>query len=548
MIYPTDKVKLEFGIPWPGFDRKDYGKMTGEQLIQDYYTKKRIEEAALSDPVKFGWTLESWREFFDEFQNYHTHVLLGGNRSAKSTCIARTFIHLLESIPEARLRAYHVSDAKSITEQQEYIWQALPKKYKDLSGKRDSRFSTTYSQKNGFVSNKLILPPQPGYARGSEIIFGTYQQYRNDPQVVEGWWAHAIWCDEEAPHMMFMRMLTRLYDAKGKMILSFTTIQGWSALVADILGKTRTLRKRAAPLLGNREIPVAQESVNRPGTRIYYLWTDDNPFIPHETTKRMMGRPEAEILAVAYGIPTRSATTKFPQFNKQVHVLKDEKLPWNLPQDDPGFARKESFTLYQSIDPAGSKPWYIIWAAVARDGTIIVYRDWPDIAYGNWGEPSSDQEGTKGEAMKPNGYGIFDYVETMQQLEDGEEIFERIIDPRMGVARTPGKDGATSIQSELEQQGITVFPAPALDIEHGIQLINDRLAYNEEKPVDSVNHPRMYFSASCEQTIQCLENYTGCSRTEVWKEAPDVLRYLLETGAYYVEKRAMQDSGATFSY
>ena len=147
-----------------------------------------------------------------------------------------------------------------------------------MSGKKSGTFSTTYSQRNGFVGDKLILPPQEGCSRGSELIFGNYQQYRNDPQVVEGWWAHGVWCDEECPQKMFERLLTRVFDVRGRLILSFTTIQGWSALVADVLGKTKTLKRRYSQLL-NREIPVAQESLTRKSTRIYYFWTEDNPFM-----------------------------------------------------------------------------------------------------------------------------------------------------------------------------------------------------------------------------------------------------------------------------
>lgn len=482
-----------------------------------------------------------------EWRNYHTHVILGGNRSSKSTFVARLLLLLLDLIPECRLRAFHTSTARSITEQQSFIWEALPKKYKDLAGKKSGTYSTTFTQRNGFVGDKLILPPKPGCSRGSELIFGNYQQYRNDPQVVEGWWAHAIWCDEEAPQKMFERMLTRLYDVRGRMILSFTTIQGWSALVADILGKTKTLRKRYSDLVG-RDIQIAQESLTRKNTRIYYFWTQDNPFIPPETIERMRGRPEAEILAVAHGIPTRSSTTKFPRFNDRVHVVKDEDLPWKRADKD-----KEpvtNFTFYHVIDPSGKKPWFMCWAAVARDGTIYVYRDYPDIGAGPWGEPSEKEEGSPGSGMRPNGFGIYDYVDAIKDLEEEDkvEVFERIIDPRLGNSTIPGREGATSIVSELEAAGLIVQSAPGLEVNHGLSLISDRLSYNEAEPVGAMNHPQMYFSSNCEQLIECFKNYTGCSRTEVWKDGIDVVRYLLETGADFVEAKDLQDSGKTFSY
>lgn len=481
-----------------------------------------------------------------EWDKYSTHVILGGNRSSKSTFVARLLVFLLDAIPECRIRAYHISAARSITDQQSFIWEALPKRYKDLAGKKSGTYSTTFTQRNGFVGDKLILPPQKGFTRGSELIFGNYSQYRQDAQVVEGFWAHSVWCDEECPQKMFERLLTRTFDVRGRLILSFTTIQGWSALVADVLGRTKTLRRRYSDLLG-REIPVAQESQTRKQTRIYYFWTQDNPFIPPETIERFRGRPESEVLAVAHGIPTRSSTTKFPKFSDQVHVIKDADLPWKRAKDPEALS---NFTIYHVVDPSGKKPWFMMWAAVGRDGTTYVYRDWPDIGAGSWGEPSEKEEGTPGPAMRPNGFGIYDYVDTIKDLEseDGVDVFERIIDPRLGASTIPGKQGATSIISELQDAGMVMISAPGLDIDHGISLISGKLAYDEGKPIGVTNHPGLYFSSNCEQLIECFRNYTGCARTEVWKDGIDVVRYLLESGCDYIEPAGMNESGKTFSY
>lgn len=541
----VDTLPIDFGIPYPWYERKDY-LLHPEDLERDHANKVRIETLKNEDPVAFGYRLDAWKTVMEEWGNYHTHVILGGNRSSKSTFMARLFVFLLETIPEARLNAYHISEARSIADQQSYIWEALPQRYKDLSNKKSGTYSTTFTQKNGFSGNKLILPPQPGCFRGSQLVFGTYAQYRNDPQVVESFWAHAIWGDEEMPQKMFERLLTRILDVRGRLFLSFTTIQGWSALIADVLGRTKTLKRRRSDLLG-REIPVAQESLTRKGTRIHYFWTQDNPFIPSDTIERMRGRPEAEILAIAHGIPTRSSTTKFPKFSDQIHVIKDDELPWKRANDPEP---RSHFTFYQVIDPAGKKPWFMIWAAVSMDNTIYVYRDWPDIGYGPWGEPSERPDGSPGPAMKPNGFGIYDYVDEIKKLEteDGVDVFERVIDPRLGNATIPGKEGATSIVSELQDAELNVIPAPGLDENHGLSLISGRLSYQEDKEIGIMNHPRLYISGNCEQLIECFRNYTGVSRNEVWKDGVDVVRYLLEHGADYIHPQNSQDYGKTFSY
>jgi len=517
----------------------------GEDLAY-YAAKTMVEHNQQIDAMEWGWVLPSWKAIMDDWSNIGTQVVLGGNRSSKSVCLSRICMWALMTIPEARIRVYHVNETKSITEQQQLVWEALPKRYKEGGKRKGVNFSMQFSQKNGFAGNKLILPPQPGYSRGSEMIFSNYQSYRNDPQVVEGWWAHVVWCDEEVPQKMFERLLTRLYDVRGRMFLTFTTIQGWSPLVNDLLGKTKTLEKRKAPLLKDREIPVLQESLNRADTRIRYLWTQDNHFIPGDTTSRLIGRPENEILSVAYGIPSKPSCSPFPRFDRDVHVIKDDEMPWKRENE---YEDPIKYTRYLVLDPAGSKPWFCVWFAVSSNGIIYVYREWPDISWGVWAEPGDDaQIGKPGPAQKPNGWGIDEYHEMIKNEEGEEDIFERLIDPRMGAALTPKVGGSTSIITEMDDLGMTFIPAPGLTKEHGEQLINDALAYDTSKPIGALNHPKLYISDKCENLIECLMNYPANARQDCsFKDPVDCVRYGLEAGLDYIDANGNK-SGRTFSY
>jgi phage terminase large subunit-like protein len=544
----TNEIRPEFGLPWQRRfeDPGEYENWTDEDVVTDAENKALVERNGLIDPIQFGWTLESWREVLENWQAYGTHCIFGGNRASKSVFCARLMVHLLQTIPECRLRCYHVNEEKSIAEQQAHIWEALPERFKNLPKRKGTAHSIQYTQQNGFVGGKLIVPPLPGCRRGGELIFGTYAQYQNDPQCVEGWWAHAIWGDEEMPLKMYERLLTRLYDTRGRLVLSFTTIQGWSPLVADIIGKVKTLRKRKSELL-RREIPVAQESLSRKSTRIYYFWTQDNPWIPPDTIDNLRGRPVEEILSVAHGIPTKPALSKFPKFDDTIHVIPHDSLPWLRPRKDD--EPEMEFTRYHVIDPSGRKPWAMLWAAVDAAGKIYIYREYPDIGYGSWGEQSEKPEGKAGPAQKPNGFGIMDYVDMIKTAEDTEEMFERLIDPRLGAATTQAKEGATSIISELDEAGLTYLAAPGLHIDHGLSLINDRLSYDTNAPVSAMNSPHLFISDRCENLIECLKNYTGAGgNDEVWKDFIDCVRYLLENGADFVSRSDLQGQGRTFSY
>ena len=537
-VFYADEYVPDFGVPWPDIDPR---RLSDEELREHVAARLRIEEAAKVDPVTFGWTLPSWQSVMANWPNYNKHCILGGNRAGKTSFAARLIVDAAIRIPEAKIRCWHVNEEKSIAEQQALVWDSLPARFKEMGRKKGVNFSIQYSQKNGFTGSKLILPPLPGYSKGSEIQFNFYQQYRNDAQIAEGWSSHLIWCDEECPQKLFETLQYRIVDLNGRILLTFTTLNGWTPLVADICARKKVLSKRYSKLL-DKEIPYEEESLSRAGMRLYYFWTEDNPFIP---TKQFLSdlktRPVEEKLARAHGIPTKAATSKFPKFDESVHIL--EKMPWQEDPDD-----RKSYTRYMVVDPAGNKPWFIIWAAIDAANKVFIYREWPDESYGMWAEPAETPEGKPGQAQKPLGYGIDDYVEVMQEVEQNDEIFERLIDPRMSQAKTPSRDGATTLLTELEDAGYTFIPAPGIDIEDGIALINDRLSYDTTQPISSNNSPKLYISASCVNVIDAFKNYSGYSREESWKDPIDCIRYLLVSGACHADSEGIVDTGKTFSY
>lgn len=547
----TDSVdpSVGFGVDWCIPSMEEMEGMTQEQLMDLWKAKQLVEEGQRQDMLQWGWVMPAWREVLGDFRDSRIQVLLGGNRSGKSTFLSRLMVRLAEMIPEAKIRCFHVNEEKSIAEQQALIWEALPAKYKNMGKRKGLNYSVAYSQKNGFTGGKLILPPVKGYSRGSEIIFQNYQQYRNDPQIAEGWWAHAIWGDEELPQKLFETLQYRIVDVRGKIFLSFTTLQGWTPLVADLLTKTRDVRRRYSTLL-KRELPVVQDCLTRQGCRIYYLWTTDNPFVPADDfVKSLAGRPEPEVLARAHGIPTKANASPFPLFDEKVHIVKADALPWKRPQKrttDGKLLPEDQFTRYMAIDPAGAKSWFILWAAVDAANRVWVYREWPAAV---WGEPGDNDDGKAGPGMRPNGFGISDYVRTITALEDGERIFERYIDPRMSQAEMPTMDGSTNILTELNDAGMHILPAPGLQIDHGLSLINEKLSYNRDMPLSVTNTPHLFISEECQNLIDAIKNLpANANRNCVWKDPIDVLRYLLESGIEYVSEEMLRNDSRTFSY
>ena len=537
----ADHYKPDFGIDWiPVAGPEQLAKLSHAQLAKYAEARRFADLRADQNPVGAGWVLPSWRGVMDAWQKYNIIVILGGIRSAKSTLASRLCVWGAANIPQAEVRCYHVNEDRSVEDQQRFIWDALPMEMRALNTKKGMYHSIQYSQKNGFTDNICILPPLPGARRGGTIKFGNYRQYQQDAQVTEGFKSHVIWCDEQLPTKMFETLIYRTTDYHGRIILTFTTLTGWTSLIQDILGKTRTIEKRYAPL-AKRELPVIQESLSRPGTGIFYLWTEDNPFIDAEEFRsKVKSRPMEEILARAYGIPSKSISGAFPAFNKEVNVIPHDQLPWIK---NPAY----KVTRYMAIDPAGSKNWFMLWLAVDAAGTWWIYREWPDD--GDWALPGNTVEGKAGPAQAGTRKGIKDYIELMKHAEDGEVIFERFIDPRLGAAEKQSQEGATTIISDLDDNDFHVIPAPGVDIENGLQLIGNKLAFDESKPRDSVNTPHLYVSDRCVNLIFSMTEYTGKGGSnEATKDPVDCLRYIAVSNPEFMENAPKHDVGRTGVY
>ena len=537
----ADDFTPDFGLEYrPILPREELETWDTERLYQYYSVRKERDEAATKNPIGDGWTLPMWTLVMQNWHKYKNFIILGGNRSSKSMLASRLCVWAAGTIPNAEVRCYHVNEDRSIEDQQRMIYDALPVSIKNLPTKKGPFHSLQYSQKNGFTDNICILPPIQGSLRGGTIKFGNYRQYQQDSQVAEGFKSHLIWCDEEAPQKFFETLQYRTIDYHGRIFLTFTTLTGWTPTVQDILGKTRTLQKRFAPLVG-RDLPIMQESLSRPGTVIFYLWTSDNWFIDtRDFQTKIKGRPKDEILARAYGIPTKSVTSVFPGFTKEINVIEHDKLPWIKDS-------KYQTTRFMAVDPAGSKNWFMLWVAVDAGGTWWVYREWPD--YDDWALPGNTLEGKPGPAQKGSKRGIKDYVELIKASEGTEEIYERYIDPRLGAAEKQSQDGATTIISDLDECDMTFIPAPGVEIENGLQLINNLLAYDDTKPIDSLNAPKLYISDRCQNLIFAMQEYTAQGgQKENCKDPIDVLRYLCCAGCDFIEETKVGHDNRSFSY
>lgn len=551
----TDEVKPDFGVPWPKEFRWEKGELKSglspleasdlletnparADLLKDLLENQ--PEGESRDPVGWGWTLDSWRRIFDTWEEDKIIVLFGGNRSTKTTFASRLLVWLLMNVPEAELRSFHVTEDRSIEDTQRLVYESLPLAFRDMQKKRSAKHSLTYSAKNGFTDGKLILPPQEGAKRGSYLRFNNYRQFLQDAQIIEGMTAHCIHLEEECPARLFETLLARVADYHGKIIMTFTTLQGWTDLVNGLLHDAKTVRTRYSEYLG-MDLPVEQLSANWEGCRIHYLWSEDNPFFNWEELRKSYDKQTLEVkLARLYGVPKKTYHNRFPKFNPHVNVVKEDEMPWVRDPD-------ANVTRYMICDPAGSKPWVMVWVAVDEDDRWWVYREWPDSTMGPWALPHTNNQGKPvgklGPGAKPLGMGYQDYADLITEMEDEEEIFERLVDPRFGKATLRTMDGETNMVREMTKVGIFFRPAPALDIDHGLQKINDLLSWDDAEPLTDDNRPSFYVSERCDNVRYAMTEYNGTSREEACKDWPDCLRYGAVTPLVYVGSGELSVAG-----
>lgn len=489
--------------------------MEAADLVELHRIYHEAIENAEKDPYHYGFRLPHWEKAEEQLKEVNEILALGGNRSGKTSWGSYCVVKAAVENPGSEIFCFAQTSEVSIRQQQSAVWGWLPAELRMKQTSSNAYIS--YTKKNGFTDNSLILP------NGSQIIFKTYSQYQNNSTILEGaelgsrnpqWHNIGVWVDEyllgpELINTLRFRLATR----DSKMLVTFTPIDGWTEVIKEYLDGAKTIESREAELLKGEVVPYVQRS-KKHNASVHYFHSQDNPFGGYERIKdTLIGKPREEILIRAYGVPMKSHATKFPKFNKVVNVVDPDKIP------------TRNVTRYHVIDPAGAKNWFMCWIAVDESGTFWVYREWPGVDVGDWAEWRGGKW-VPGEGAKGQGFGIRDYIELIEELEGEEEIFERLIDPRLGAAKYQVQDGSSSIIEDLNDAGMVCIPAPGLEIDDGLQALIGKMSWDTTKPQDSVNRPHFYVSSECENIIAALSEYTGeGGLKEAWKDPIDTLRY-----------------------
>lgn len=254
--------------------------------------------------------------------------------------------------------------------------------------------------------------------------------------------------------------------------------------------------------------------------RILYGGVEDNckdhtpgGTLSHDQIERILSKyPEDEQQARRTGKPLSLSGRVFKNFDKGVHVLKDEIRP------------PDGAAIYQVVDPAAGKPFAVIYAYVDAGGNIVIFDEWPNFTFFGAKDP---------------GLNVRGYADLFKSKEVGLRVQARIMDRHYGNNRhTPG---SLTLRQEFDAIGYEFqnsYEVGDIDAEvkTGIIKVNDLLAYNKALTIDSVNHPRLRITPNCVNTIESLSKWTWDtksllgSRTRAkdnhYKDFCDVTRYL----------------------
>jgi phage terminase large subunit-like protein len=530
---PLEELEWEkhpyYWAPTPEWIQGVHRRLTGDLRgkLQRYHAlRKRKIVLEEYEPLQHGFVFDIWRDAQRLLDNGRDLLILGGNRSSKSKFASWYLVKMLVASPKRQAWAFQQNEKQSIDCQQPYIWQYLGMRYQRM-GKQGSTTYIKYTEHNGFSEGLFILPS------GSKCRFRNYEQ---KPGSLEGAELDLCWCDELVPPDFLETLRVRTVDRAGKMLVTFTPIEGYSQTVRQYLEGAKIVQTRPAELLDQKQVHVRGCPPGHmpyildcavPRRHVILFPTKENPYAGYEALgDELRHRPKGEIMCRAYGWPTKQIAGAFPLFG-DINILPGSKIP-------------ENGVNYCIADPGGRKNWFIIWIRATLEGMFYIYREWPRWnVEGAWALPSGKDDGKAGPAQTADMQRGGPEVRRMiRELENGEEILERIIDPRPVAAL---HNDATTLLDKLAEDdednpGMEFLPAPGLKIEQGLQVVNSWLDYDPVTPLSSDNQPRLYVSEDCENTIYCMRTWTGADGERGASKDPcDCVRYAATAGIRYLD-------------
>jgi phage terminase large subunit-like protein len=522
------------------------------KLLEYYQKREELIQLEAADPYTYGTdhhntsgVFDHWKDVDDAIDNPDIDVIyiFGGNRGGKSRYLASRMVRAMVNRPNMKIWCCHSSNDSSIQVQQPYIHTYLPLQWKEQKKTVRSVANISFTQKNGFSGRTIVGPNH------SQMWFKNYTQ---DLSTLEGTELDLIWFDELVPQAWVETLKYRLVSRKGKMLITFTPIEGYSTAVKSAMDGAMIEETRKAKLIDPKSpgtipgvppghMPYKGRTKNGSG-KLFWFFSEWNPYTPFDRLqKTLKGRTREELEIRAYGYVSNPVTGKFPRFTDR-NIIKASDVP-------------REGTNYMVCDPTpGDRNWFFLWARVDDLGRVFVYREFPDYKnHGEWAVPSSKLDGKPGPAQTADcGRNIAQWKQLIREVEKSDGgIHERYIDPRAGrtavlgqrehnqslidLLATPDRGAG----GQVTQDGLHFTPASMAHIDESVALVNNLFAYNLAEEVTVLNEPKLYISEECGNLIYSLRTWTNADGDKgACKDPCDALRYLILMDPMYVPRQA----------
>jgi hypothetical protein len=580
-------------------------KMTKGWLDRFYAVRRQRMLEMESDPLTYGYEPPSWKradQAIKDFREQHPvgvllHLTLGGHRAGKTEWRSKRTVENLFGNPDYKVWACQATQEASREAQQGKIYKYLPAAYRNESGKmrHGAQLKVNYTPWGGFTED--VFAVKNNFGGTSECRFKFYSM---NARSLEGAEINEAWADEEATLDWLEALIFRLVSRNGILYFTFTPRWGYTPTVRAILNGAETreeidadtdllaVRDEDGKVVATHKVPLRQRNLNVaiPGYKakavIVYFHTAENPFpLGNWASAKatLIGAKEEKILTTAYGVPTKAMQSKFPLFKDHTHVISLNRFRE---------IQRGGGTWFHFLDPCSGRNWFQMWIFIDVLNRAFVAGESPsfdhDWAYipgvgnpGPWAIPGNKADGELGDGQREWGWGYTRYLEEIDRMErllsghgapgepatatdtkilDAHEtpaqkitLNARWIDARYGNARRTQEERSTTLIEDLSQLGIDFYAAPsekAINSGRGggdgsLRMINDKLFYDEKRPIDHTNQPHLYCVETCPNTIYALKEWTGNDGQHgATKDPIDCLRMFVLSGSEFVDEALLQ--------
>ena len=422
-------------------------------------------------------------------------LVMGANRSGKTDFGAKSTQMWAAEMSGGMALFLAQQFQQSALTVQPRLWHYMPGEWKRKHMGDD--WYVHYKDLKGFSDAQFQVPT------GTKVVGKFYSQEPKDALIgCEAGWA---WADELVPEEWVAELGRRLASRKGKMLLTFTPIEGYTPVVKGFLDGARVMRSSPAYLLprdGGEQLPWVAVGLTReewraraaevragrlptvpasrpedclawadgeapaeppeaagrvferaprvalcmdPHKAVVWFQTSDNPYgDPSELISREMGTGAERVRKVLYGIATKSRSCKFAEYDENRHTVADAAVP-------------ALGINYCFLDPGGGRNDALTWIRTTPEGDYV-YREWPGSyrVFGvgvpaPWAKTSGRRgginDGERDEGAESFGFGFLRMKYEVARLEGWADWEKWARD----VERGDLEDGRTPDEEEMEE-------------------------------------------------------------------------------------------------